>query len=42
VVNLRAILSVRRMVGGGMEILLRDHPERIPVSQAYAHRFRHV
>jgi DNA-binding LytR/AlgR family response regulator len=42
VVNLRAILSVRRPSGGGMEIVLRDHPERIPVSQAYAHRFRHM
>ncbi len=41
VVAVRAILSVRRLAGGGMEILLRDHPERIPVSQAYAHRFRH-
>jgi DNA-binding LytR/AlgR family response regulator len=42
VVNLRAILSVRRMAGGGMEIVLRDHAERIPVSHAYAHRFRHL
>ena len=42
VVNVRAILSVRRPSGGGMEIVLRDHPERIPVSQAYAHRFRHM
>jgi len=42
VVNLRAILSVRRPPGGGMEIVLRDHPERIPVSQPYAHRFRQM
>lgn len=40
VVNLRAILSVRKIAGGGLEIVLRDHPERIPVSQPYAHRFR--
>jgi len=42
VVAVRAVLSVRRMVGGGMEIVLRDHPQRIPVSHAYVHRFRHV
>jgi DNA-binding LytR/AlgR family response regulator len=42
VVNVRAILSVRRPAGGGMEIVLRDHPERIPVSQPFAHRFRHM
>ena len=42
VVNLRAILSVRKAMGGGMEIVLRDHPERIPVSQPYAHRFRQM
>ena len=42
VVNLRAILSVRRGSGGALEIVLRDHPERIPVSQPYAHRFRHT
>jgi DNA-binding LytR/AlgR family response regulator len=42
VVNLRAILSVRRSAGGAMEILLRDHSERIPVSQPYAHRFRQM
>jgi DNA-binding LytR/AlgR family response regulator len=40
VVNLRAILSVRKGAGGALEIVLRDHPDRIPVSQAYAHRFR--
>ena len=39
-VNVRAILSVRKVPGGGLEIVLRDHPERIPVSQPYAHRFR--
>ena len=42
VVNLRAILSVRKLGGGGLEIVLRDHPERIPVSQQYAHRFRQM
>jgi DNA-binding LytR/AlgR family response regulator len=42
VVNLRAILSVRKLGNGGLEIVLRDHPERIPVSQPYAHRFRHM
>jgi DNA-binding LytR/AlgR family response regulator len=42
VVNLRAILSVRKLGGGGLEILLRDHPERIPVSHPYAHRFRQM
>ena len=41
-VNLRAILSVRKLGGGGLEIVLRDHPERIPVSHAYAHRFRQM
>jgi len=40
VVNTRAILSVRRPLGAGLELVLRDHPERIPVSQRYAHRFR--
>lgn len=40
VVNLRAILSVRKIAGGGLEIVLRDHAERIPVSQPYTHRFR--
>ncbi len=40
VVNVRAILSVRKVPGRGLEIVLRDHPERIPVSQPYAHRFR--
>ncbi len=40
VVNVRAILSVRKVAGGGLEIILRDHAERIPVSQPYAHRFR--
>ena len=39
-VNLRAILSVRKLGGGGLEIVMRDHPERIPVSQPYAHRLR--
>ena len=42
VVNLRAILSVRKVGGGGLEIVLRDHQERIPVSHPYAHRFRHM
>jgi DNA-binding LytR/AlgR family response regulator len=42
VVNVRAILAVRKVPGGGKEIVLRDHPERIPVSQPYAHRFRHL
>ncbi len=42
VVNLRAILAVRKVAGGTTEIVLREHPERIPVSQAYAHRFRHL
>ena len=42
VVNLRAILSVRQSAGGAMEIVLRQHPDRIPVSQPYAHRFRHM
>ena len=41
VINLRAILSVRKQ-SGGLEIVLRDHPQRIPVSQPYAHRFRHM
>jgi DNA-binding LytR/AlgR family response regulator len=40
VVNVRAILGVRKVPGGGLEIVLRDHTERIPVSQPYAHRFR--
>jgi DNA-binding LytR/AlgR family response regulator len=40
VVNLNAIRSVRKLTGGALEIVLRDHPERIPVSHAYAHRFR--
>ena len=42
VVNLRAILAVRKLARGGLEIVLRNHPERIPVSQQYAHRFRHM
>ena len=42
VVNLRAILSVRKGPGGALEIVLRDHSDRIPVSQQYAHRFRHM
>jgi DNA-binding LytR/AlgR family response regulator len=41
VVNLRAILAVRKE-SGGLGIILRDHPERIPVSQPYAHRFRQM
>ena len=40
--ELRAILSVRRSAGGAMESVLRDHPDRIPVSQPYAHRFRQM
>jgi len=40
VVNLRAILAVRKAGSGGLEIVLKDHPERIPVSQPHAHRFR--
>ena len=40
VVNLRAILSVRKVGNGGLEIVLKEHPERIPVSQPHAHRFR--
>ncbi|MGZ6134800.1 MAG: LytR/AlgR family response regulator transcription factor, partial [Myxococcaceae bacterium] len=40
VVNVRAILGVRKVAGGGLEIILRDHAERIPVSQPYADRFR--
>ncbi len=42
VVNLRAILSVRKLPGGGLEVVLRDHPERIPVSQQHAHLFRQL
>ena len=42
VVNLRAILSVQKLGGGALEIVLRDHPERIPVSHPYAHRFRQM
>ena len=42
VVNLTAVLSVRKLGGGGLEIVLRNHPERIPVSEQYAHRFRHM
>lgn len=42
VVNLCAVLSVRRQLGAGLEIVLRGHPERIPVSQPYAHRFRQM
>jgi DNA-binding LytR/AlgR family response regulator len=42
VVNLRAILSVRKGPGGALEIVVRDHTDRIPVSQQYAHRFRHM
>ncbi|RPH72131.1 MAG: LytTR family transcriptional regulator [Myxococcaceae bacterium] len=42
VVNLRAILGVRKLGCGGLEIVLRDHPERIPVSHPYAHRFRQM
>jgi DNA-binding LytR/AlgR family response regulator len=42
VVNLRAILSVRKLGGGGLEIVLRDHPERIPVSHAYSRRFKQM
>jgi DNA-binding LytR/AlgR family response regulator len=41
VVNLRAILAVRKEAAG-LEIVLRDHRERIPVSQPYAHRFRQM
>ena len=41
-VNLRAILSVRKLPGGGLEIVLRDHQERIPVSQPYVHLFRQM
>ena len=41
VVNLRAILAVWKE-SGGLAIVLREHPERIPVSQPYAHRFRHM
>jgi DNA-binding LytR/AlgR family response regulator len=41
VVNLRAILAVRKEAGG-LEIVLRDHRERIPVSQPYAHRSRQM
>ena len=42
VVNLRAILSVHKRSGGALEIVLREHSDRIPVSQPYAHRFRQM
>jgi DNA-binding LytR/AlgR family response regulator len=42
VVNLRAIAQVTRGDNETAEIQLRDRPERLPVSRAYAHLFRQM
>lgn len=41
-VNVAAIATVGRTISGRMTLRLRDHPERLAVSQQYRHQFRHM
>jgi DNA-binding LytR/AlgR family response regulator len=42
IVNVAAINSVGRDLAGGMVLKLKDRPERLSVSEAYRHLFRHM
>ena len=42
IVNVASISSVSRTLGGGMALKLRKRPERLDVSEAYRHIFRHM
>ncbi len=42
IVQVAAIASVRRGIGGSMQIRLSHRPERLTVSETHRHRFRHM
>ncbi|SEB08548.1 LytTR family DNA-binding domain-containing protein [Variovorax sp. YR216] len=42
IVNINAIKSVRRALGGHLELRLKQRPETLRVSAAYAHLFKHM
>ncbi len=42
IVNVAAINAVGRDLAGGMVLKLKDRPERLPVSEAHRHLFRHM
>jgi DNA-binding LytR/AlgR family response regulator len=42
IVNVHAIRSVTRDLRGHLQVHLRERPETLPVSQPYAHLFRHL
>ena len=42
IVNVSAIRSVGRNLAGGMVVKLKDRPERLSISEAHRHRFRHM
>lgn len=41
-ISLSALLGIERHRDGSTEVLLRDRPEHLPVSQAYQHLFRQM
>lgn len=42
IVNVHAVQSVRRSLAGHLELKLKQRPEMLRVSSAYAHRFKHM
>lgn len=42
IVNVHAVQSVRRNIAGHLEIRMKQRPETLRVSNAYAHRFKHM
>ena len=42
IVNINAVLSVRRAMAGHLELRLKQRTETLRVSSAYAHLFKHM
>jgi DNA-binding LytR/AlgR family response regulator len=42
IVNINSIKSVRRALAGHLDLRLKERPETLRVSAAYAHLFKHM
>ena len=42
IVNIHSIKSVRRAMAGHLDLRLKERPETLRVSAAYAHLFKHM